>query len=365
MTPPTSTSARPSEGPIAVLAAANRDLRRFTLENGMTCLVKEERSAPVASVQFWVGTGAIHEEEYLGGGLSHYVEHMIFKGTPTRSPSDVVRDITGAGGEVNAYTAHDRTVFYTTIPAARWQVGFEVLADAMMHAHFPEDEWEREKNVIVREMDMGRDDPDRVAGKLLYQNAYRVHPLQHPVIGYEDVFLSLTREDLLDFFQRHYVPDNMMLVVVGDVDAAEVETTIRETLAGFKRERRAPVVLPREPEQVSPRFARQTGSWHVSRLHAAWHTVDLAHPDAPALDILAHVLGAGRSSRLVDRIKEKKKLVFSIDAWSYTPGQPGLFGVSANFPPEHEDRVLEAIEEEIVKAKEEVFSASDIEKARR
>lgn len=347
------------------LRALNAPLHREILDNGMIALIKPDHSAPVVSVQIWIGTGAIHEGEHLGAGLAHYMEHMIFKGTPTRGPADITREIDEAGGSINAYTAHDRTVFFADLPSRNWKTGIDVLSDAVMNATLPEDEWEREKDVILREFAMGYDSPPRVHGKLLYETAYRVHPYRVPVIGHEDVFRTMTREHLAGFFRQHYVPDNMIVVIVGDVQVAEVAGYLKETFAGFKRRARAPVMLPDEPAQLAPRFARKTGAYNVSRLHWTYHTVSLDHPDAPALDILAAILGEGRSSVLSKEILEERNLVHSINAWSHTPAQGGLFGISATFDPAKEEAAIAAIRDVLARYRDEAFREEDIIKARR
>ena len=355
----------PTARALAVLEKANSSLKRVVLENGTICLIKEDRSAPVVAVQVWVGTGAIHEQEYLGAGLSHAMEHMIFKGTPKRKVGDITREINDVGGKINAYTSSDRTVFLVDLPSKSWRVGLDVLGDAVMNCSFPEEEWKKERDVILREHAMGKDDPNRVLYKLHARTAYTVHPYKFPTIGHEDVFQTLTREDLLEFFRRNYTPDNMMMVVVGDIDPEEVEKEIRTLFKDFKRRRRSPVVVPKEPPQTSPRFARGTGAYRVSRLEWSYHTVHLNHPDTPALDVLAAIVGHGRSSRLVQEIKEKQRLVHSIDAWSYTPREPGMFGISATFAPEKEKEALAAIEKEVLSWSSTDFSRDEIEKARR
>ena len=347
------------------LRTMNASLHREVLDNGMVVLVKPDHSAPVVAVQIWIGTGAIHEGENLGAGLAHYMEHMIFKGTPTRGPADITREIDEAGGSINAYTAHDRTVFFADLPSRNWSVGVDVLSDAVMNATLPAEEWEREKDVILREFAMGYDSPPRVHGKLLYETAYRVHPYRVPVIGHEEVFRTMNREHLEKFFHDHYVPDNMIFVIVGDVQTSEVVEHLKQTFKNFHRRARAPVMLPDEPAQLSPRFARQTGAYQVSRLHWTYHTVSLDHPDAPALDILADILGEGRSSILNREILEKKNLVHSINAWSHTPAQGGMFGISASFDPEKEGEAIAAIRELLVRYKDEPFREEDIAKARR
>lgn len=350
---------------LATIERANAAIYRTTLDNGMTVLLKEDHSAPVAAIQIWVGTGSMDEGRWLGAGLSHFVEHMIFKGTPTRKTGDITREINEAGGEINAYTAQDRTVFHCTMPSARWRVGLDVLSDAVMNASFPEDEWQRERDVILREMAMNRDDPQRVVGQLLWETAYRLHPYRIPVIGYEDVFTSMTREDLLAFFRENYVPDNMIIVVAGDIQISEAESAIREKFAGFKRRPRSTPMRPSEPPQLSARQARKTGSYELSRLHIAFHTVAFHHPDAPALDVLATLAGVGRSSRLVHTIKEQKRLAHDISAWSATLKDPGLFGISATFEPSKERELLAAIWEEVAQWWSGNWTETELGKARR
>ncbi|MBN1268341.1 MAG: insulinase family protein, partial [Kiritimatiellae bacterium] len=354
-----------SASPIETLKASRAEVQRFLLDNGMTCLVKEDHSAPVVAIQVWVGTGSIHEGRHLGAGLSHAFEHMVFKGTPTRPMGAITREISDAGGDINAYTSFDRTVFHAVLPSDHWRVGLEVLADAAMNANFPEEEWAKERQVILREIAMGRDNPDSVLHNLMWATAYTTHPYRHPVIGHEDIFRTITRDDLAGFVRENYVPDNMITVVAGDVDIRGAEAALRETFGAFQRRARPPVILPAEPAQVAPRFARKTGAYEVTRLAWSYPATDLAHPDTPALDVLASIVGAGRSSRLVQELREKQKLVLDIEAWSFTPRYPGLFGISASFEPDKEEAVLTAIQAEIDRWLSEPFSEEEVAKARR
>ncbi|TFH13392.1 MAG: insulinase family protein [Lentisphaerales bacterium] len=313
----------------------------------MVCLVRADHSAPVVAVQIWVRTGSMHEGKYCGSGLSHYVEHMIFKGTELRRAGDISREISDAGGFINAYTAQDRTVIYATLPSKSWKTAVDVLVDAMFNAMFPEDEWEREKEVILREFAMGRDDPNRVINKLLWRTAFVEHPARYPVIGEEELFRSVGREELMEYFRSRYVPENMIAVVVGDVDESEVERELRRLCGSVRRAFNAPVVLPAEPRQVSARSVRQKGPWKISRVECTYHTVPFTHEDVPALDVLSEVVGGGRSSRIAVALKEEQKIVHSISAWSYTPREFGLFGISAIFDPDNEAAVTAAIQQQV------------------
>jgi zinc protease len=345
---------------IEALRREHAQLHQLTLDNGMVCLLKRDTSAPVVSIQMWVGTGSIHEDEYLGCGLSHAIEHMIFNGTEQRGPNDITHEINAAGGVINAYTTNDRVVFYTDLPARNWQVGFDAIADSLMHATFPAAEWQQEREVILREFAMGEDDPKRVISKLLWRTAFTRHPYRHPTIGYKDLFSQITRDDLATFFRRHYVPDNMILAIVGDIDIAAVRATVKATFADFTRRPRRPVVLPQEPPQTEPRVSRQEGAYQVSRLIYAYHTVPLSHPDAAALDVLAAIVGRGRSSLFVRKFKEEQQLVHTIEAWSYTPREPGLFGVAASFAPERETELCQALRKAIAGLARARFAQRDI-----
>jgi len=351
------------DGVLDVLRRENARIERFTLDNGLECQLKADHGAPVVSVQFRIGCGSMHEDRYLGSGVSHAIEHMLFKGTPARAPGDVTREINEAGGRVNAYTSLDRTVFFADMPASHWKTGFDVLADAVMNAAFPADEWKLEREVILREVAMGEDSPESVLGKALWQTAFREDTRRHPVIGYTDVFSTLTRDDLVASYERHYTPDNTTLVIVGDIDPDAIRRYVTEQLANFKRRRRAPVVLPEEPQQIAPRFQRLTGNYEIGRLAMTWPTVDIRHPDAPALEILAAVAGQGRSSRLHRSLVEDRRLLHHVAVWSYTPGRPGLLGLSAAFDPAQEAGAVAAIRQEIDYLKTVPFTGAEVAKA--
>jgi zinc protease len=362
---PAPAPARSDAEALATVQESNKRLRRVVLDNGLVVLLKADPVAPVVSLQVWVASGSIHEQEYLGSGLSHAVEHMIFKGTPTRPAGDIARAIEQMGGDINAYTTHDRTVFHTDVPARHWREALDVLCDAVLHPAFPADEWTREKDVILREMSMVHDDPDRLLNEQMWATAFTAHPYRHPVIGYADLFRAMTRDDLAGFYARRYGPDNATVVLVGDVDEAQAEAALRQAWSAWPRARHAPVWVPPEPAQRGERSVRLTGPNKVTRLHLVYHTVGLSHPDGPALDLLAAVVGQGRSARLTQELKEKRRLVHSIEAWSFTPQDPGLFGISATLDPAREAEALAAIRAEVAAWPRAAFRADELDRVRR
>lgn len=336
----------------------------FTLPNGLTLIVEEDHSAPVASVQAWVQTGAIHEGRWLGGGISHLLEHMLFKGTPRRGASEFAQAVQDQGGYINAYTSFERTVYWIDTPARGVNVALELLADAIQHSTLPADELVKEQEVIRREFAMGFDDPDRVASHTLFETAYAAHPYRHPIIGHLDVFNQLTRDDLSAYYRERYVPNNVFFVVVGDINAREIEAQLA---AHFTAPRCAlpDVFIPAEPAQLGRRESHREFPTELTRLHLAWHVPDITHADVPALDVAAVALGGGRSSRLYQRLREERGLVHGIDAWCWSPAQTGLFGIDALLEPAHREEVERECAALLGEVREQGVSDGELEKARR
>ncbi len=319
------------------------------LPNGLTVIVQEDHSAPVASVQAWCGTGSIDEDEHLGSGLSHILEHMLFKGTRTRPANAIAQKIQDAGGYINAYTSFDRTVFWIDVPKDGVSVGLDILSDAMMNSTLPGEEYAKEQEVIRREFAMGFDDPDRVAGHLLFATAYQRHPYRLPVIGQLEVYNQLTREQVMRYYKARYVPNNLTFVVVGDVEGDKVHRELDALFKEFPEKSLRPIFIPEEPPQLGRREIHQEFATELTRLSLSWHIPEITHPDVPAIDLLSTILGDGRSCRLYRRVREEAGLAHAVSAFSYTPGQPGVFGIDATVDPANrtatQQLVLEMVEE--------------------
>lgn len=339
--------------------------RIFTLPNGLEIIVEEDHSAPVASVQAWVKTGSIHEGEWLGAGLSHLLEHMLFKGTPTRAPQDFARAVQDHGGYINAYTSFDRTVYWIDTPARGVVDALDLLSDALMNSSLPADELVKEQEVIRREFAMGFDDADSVAGKQLFATSFSQHPLRHPVIGHLDVFNQLGREDLSAYYHARYAPNNIFFIVVGAVDADAIHDQLAKFFEKHPRRPLADVLVPREPAQLGRREEHTEFPTELTRLGLAWHVPEITHPDLPALDLLATVLGGGRSARLYRRLREELGLVHSVDSWCYTPASAGMFGVDAVLDPEHREAVQAEVFAQIALIVKEGVTIAELDKVRR
>ena len=311
--------------------------QRWTLANGLTIIVQEDRSAPVASVQAWCAAGSTTEDKHLGAGLSHILEHMLFKGTKTRSTNEIAQKIQDVGGYINAYTSFDRTVFWIDVPQDGALTALDILADAMMNSTLPAQEYAKEQEVIRREFAMGMDDPGRMMTHLLFATAYQRHPYRLPVIGQIDIYNQLTHEQVMEYYKSRYVPNNLTFVVVGDVCAAEVRKKVEEFFKDRPAKSLPPIYIPAEPPQLGRRELHQEFTTELTHFAMAWHVPEIAHPDVPALDLLTVILGEGHSSRLYRKVREESGLAFAISAFSYTPGDPGILGVDAILDPQNRE----------------------------
>src|SRR5947209_13781122 len=317
--------------------------QKWVLPDGLTLIVKEDRSAPVASVQAWCATGSIYEDDKLGAGLSHILEHMLFKGTKTQKANDIAQKIQDVGGYINAYTSFDRTVFWIDVPKDGVTTALAVLSDAMMNSTLPPEEYAKEQEVIRREFAMGFDDPDRQSVLLLFATAYQRHPYRLPVIGEMEIYNQLTQEQVMQYYKSRYVPNNLTFIVVGDVDAEKIHQQLVDFFKAYPGKSLKPVFVPEEPPQLGRREVHNEFPTELSRLSLAWHIPEITHPDVPALDLLAGILGDGRSSRLYQRVRERAGLAYAVSAFSYTPGDPGLLGVDATVDPQKRDTAQQLI----------------------
>ncbi len=335
---------------------------REVLPNGLTLVLKPDRSSGLASVQVWVKTGSIHENRRLGAGLSHYLEHLLFKGTSRRQGREISSTVQAHGGAINAYTTFDHTVYYVDLPGEHAGVAVDVLADMVLNSTLPADEVAREKDVILREIAMTRDDPDTRVWETLFSTAFREHPYRHPIIGHLDVFSAITRDDLLEYYRARYAPENLTVVVVGDVEVGAVRSLVERHFGSAVRTGMAPVPVASEPLQLGPREAHRRDKVEVTRAIMAWPIPGLAHPDAPALDLLAMALGHGDSSILWQRVRERAGLVHTIDASSWNPGTSGLFCVTFSCEPANRAAAEAEIGRTISRA---AFTADQVRKSRR
>ncbi|MBN1864978.1 MAG: insulinase family protein [Victivallales bacterium] len=326
----------------------------LTLDNGICIYVRENHLSPMAIVQAWVRTGSIHEGEHLGCGLSHFLEHMVFQGSANFSGTQIMDLIHRNGGEMNAYTSFACTVYYADILSYAVHKAIAIISDIVFSPVFPEAAFKTEKDVILRERAMVRDNPDRVLGEKLWQTVFGQHPVRHPIIGYEDKIRSVNRKIMSTFHDSRYTPGRVFFVVCGDVKTDDVFEQISKICSGIPRGSLNDPVVPDEPPQSSRRECVSYFTDPLSRISLAFRIPQASHEDTPGLNILSSILSEGKSSRLVSRIRDQSRLAVHIDSFCYNSLFDGIFAVTAACRPRDLQKLEKAISREILLAAESI-----------
>jgi zinc protease len=337
---------------------------RVVLDNGITVILKEIHHAPIVSFQAYVKVGSIHEGKYLGSGISHFIEHLIDDGTERRTREEIDNLVEAMGNASNAYTTKDHSQYHITTPRQYLTQALDLLSDCLKHSTFPSDEVEIQRGVIWNELNGELDEPTQLLYDLYYKTAFREHPVRFPVGGYKELFMEVTRSDLVEFYRQHYVPDNLIFVAAGDFQTNEMLEKISTAFEDLPRRSPPSIELPCEHHQLAARRAEKYMDVELAYLAMGYHGVRINHEDAPVLDLIATVLGSGESSRLVQILKNQRQLVYDIQAWSDTPRYDGgCFGIEAELVhgklAEAEVRLLEQIE----RLKSEPVSESELRRA--
>ncbi len=342
---------------------------RYELDNGLDVILAPKETAPVVACSVWVGVGSA-DETPKQAGLAHVHEHMLFKGTDRRGVGEIAHDIESAGGRINAFTSFDQTCYYVVLSSRFFDDALDILADAIGHSSFDADELERELEVIQEEIKRSEDNPSRVSSRMLFETAFSTHPYRLPVIGTSESVDSFERQDVVDFYRQHYVPDNLSLVVAGDFDIDEAKQRIERHFGDLSGPDYTPVERPAEPEQTDPRTATGRRDIRQQYLRIGFHIPDIRHEDIPAIDLLSIILGYGDASHLRRTIEREEELAHRVFTSAYTPREPGVFVIGADFqiqadrPETKPAAVLERILEETFRFHHHEPTPDDLERAR-
>jgi zinc protease len=302
------------------------------LKNGMKIVMRPTDRAKVTAFQIWVGVGSTDEQKGEEG-LAHVLEHMLFKGTQRRAVGDIAKDVERAGGQINAWTSYEETVYYITLADQFWEQGLDILADAVQNSALDADELSRELKVILEEIRMGEDAPDQVLVKELFGAAFKKHPYGRPIIGYEKTVKSFTRQKVSDFYRKWYIPKNMVLSIAGNFDCDRMLKQVKQLFEAYAPTARLEKgIRPKEPIPTSPRFASAVKPVSEARFAVSFPIPGLLHQDVPMLDLLAGIVGQGMSARLERKIRRELNLVTDIRAMAYTPSDMGVFAVFGTCP---------------------------------
>jgi zinc protease len=353
----------PAPAPAARPAATPAPTREV-LPNGVVLITQEHRAADVVALQLWMRMGG-RDERGDELGLSHYLEHMLFKGTPTRPPGSIDHLIEGFGGTSNAFTSYDFTHYDIVVPAAHVRPALEILADIAVNAAFVPAELEGEKKVVFEEMNLTEDDPEKFLARRLAEVAYQGHPYGRPILGSRELLQALTRDRLNAYYKKHLIPRNMVVVVVGPMTRQQIQPLVAATfgrLTGPPSARQPAMPVPpltgKRTDDV-PRPEQQ------AYLGLAWQAAatDVASEDIPAVDLLSYILGDGPSSRLNQTVREEKRLVQSIEATYVTRELSGLVSVTARLDPKDLDTAETAILDVIRRVRADGVSEAERQRA--
>lgn len=337
-------------------------VRREILPNGLTVLVQRDDSAPAASVITHVKAGFFDEPDRWQG-ISHVLEHMFFKGTGRRGPGDIARETKAAGGYLNAGTGYDQTSYYVVLPASALAAAIDIQSDALRNSVIDADELARELQVIIQEARRKLDSPPAVAHETLHQVMFDQHRIRRWRIGHEATLAGFTRDDVLGYYRSRYVPSRTIVSIVAAVDPDEVLDLVRSAYGDWKAPAGAIEPSPHEGPRTGARVRTLRGDISHSHLAVGWQAVAPLHPDAPALDLAAAVLGMGRGAWLYRALRESG-IAISASAHFYAPTELGIFGMSAELEPHRLEEVVAVGGREVRRLIEGGPSDDDLDRAR-
>lgn len=343
--------------------ALHNETTRETLPNGLTLLVRRDASAPVVSIVTHVKAGYFDEDDSIVG-IAHVLEHMFFKGTPTRGVGEIARETKASGGYLNAHTIYDHTSYYTVLPSSSFMQGLDIQFDAFAQSVIDAGELARELEVIIQEAQRKRDSPTAVVIETLYAVLHDHHRIRRWRIGEEAGLRALTQTAVVDFYRTWYRPSNTILSIVGDVDPDMVRKEVGQRYGAL-----ADAVVPRiagPRESVNPGFRAREWSGDIAQQQMAfgWRVPDMTHADAPALELAGVVLGTGRASRLYRAVRDRQ-LASSVSSWYYTAADAGVFVVHGESPRQHARDAVQHMWREVQAARRNGFRASEITRAQR
>ncbi|MFH1824157.1 MAG: pitrilysin family protein [Candidatus Firestonebacteria bacterium] len=334
-------------------------VKKTTLANGLSIITREIPNN-IVSLQIWFKVGSRNEDE-KNNGLSHFIEHLIFKGTKKRGVSQLSQEIESVGGKLNGATSKDYTFYYATIAKDFIDLAIDGLIDSVLNPAFDKDEIEKERKVVVEEILRQEDEPFSTLFNLSNSISYINHAYKMPVIGKKEIIENLSREDIVAYYNKFYVPENMIIVITGDFNTEEIVKKIKKYFPKDNTETHLPSANIK-PEFNSLKVEKET-NFKKCYLAVSWLAPNVDNEDTYTMDVLTVIIGQGRSSRLYSHLKEKLQICYSIGSSYSTMKDEGLFNIRATLEEKNEIILEDKIMEEINKTKEGV-SLNELNKAK-
>ncbi len=315
------------------------------LPNGQTLVVQENHSNPIVTIDTWVRTGSVNETD-SNSGVAHFLEHLFFKGTKKHPVGEFDRILESKGAVVNAATSKDFTHYYITIPSQHFDAALDLHADMLTDPQIPRKELEQERKVVLEEISKDLNTPAKKVYNNLNDMMYTHHPYRRMVIGSSDVISTIRREEILEFFNDFYAPSNMVTIVVGDVKTSDVVDKVSKA---FNSEFKKPLKkhFRKEFPILSQKRKVEYLDTQSGYMMIGFRGVNICDNDTFALDVLAEILGGGKSSKFYRSIKEQKGIAYSISASNGSYRDDGIFYISANYTPTNAEKLEKSIFDEI------------------
>ncbi len=346
-------------------AMAAKEPQITSLQNGLTVLIQEDERFPLVSMRLYVRAGSAYERPEEAG-ISHFFEHMVFKGTERRGPGELAQAIESVGGNINAATSFDYTVYLTDAPSDHWALGLDVLQDMVFGSVFDPEELESEKNVVLAELERGEDNPGQRLFKSQQAQVWADTPYARPIIGYRDTVMSITRDDLNAYIDRLYQPRSMLLVVVGNVETQAVLEEAEKLFGNLKNDRVLTPAKAYEPAQVGagPLVSVQQGAWNKVYLSVAFPTPGFQSAQAVGLYVLGHLLGGDKTSQLYRKFKYEERLVHDISMSLVDLERTGMLYLNASLDADKLQAFWKALNEEFAGLKAGAFTDEELDRTK-
>ena len=337
---------------------------RYTLDNGLVVLLKQSKRLPLVSIQTWVKVGSIYEDD-KNNGISHFLEHLVFKGTKKYSVEQISKTLERYGAILNAGTSKEFTMYFTDIPKEGLNDALDVLAQLVFEATFPEEELERERNVVIEEIKRFEDNPGNVLYESFNNLLFKDSPYKRRILGTQEVIRNLSRDEIIKYYKKFYQPKNMILSICGDFEIKEVKNLIKQKFGSYNSDKQTNQLLTLDESSKGEIFE--------IKKHKVQHTYFLCGFLGPKIDekhqytgdVLSIILGEGISSRLYKILREEKMLVYEIDSGFYTQLGPSVFYISGVCERKNLEKVISEVKSILNELKEKGPNSEEIEKAKR
>ncbi|MCL0052456.1 insulinase family protein [Peptococcaceae bacterium] len=334
--------------------------QKTILENGVRILSEEIPYVRSVAIGVWINSGSRYESDD-NSGISHFIEHMMFKGTKRRSAKAIAEELDAVGGNLNAFTTKEYTCYYAKVLDEHLDLAIDLLSNMLFESLFSKEDLERERNVIIEEIKMCEDTPDELVHDIFTKAIWHDHPLGRPVIGSKETVALLSRNDLLDYYNKHYTADNIIVTIAGNIKHEEVVEKIESAFGKVRASKRKHLVYPPEVKRDFICRDKDTEQVHMVIGTPGYR---LKHEDIYAVQIMNIILGGGVSSRLFQKIREQRGLVYSVYSYHSSYHDTGLFGIYTGLSKHNINKVIELILEELNDISQHGISECELKRAK-